>query len=122
MELDGLYVPAHAHWYPAFLSESLNFPAGKHDDQVDALGFIGQLLDRMKAVPHSDYEIRFMNNSTTDQSWHLAGPKRLDWNAQILGGAPNSAGYGLAAQIPRAFYITWPGREHDAPIDRRAML
>jgi predicted phage terminase large subunit-like protein len=41
MELDGLYVPTQAHWYPAFLSELLNFPAGKHDDQVDALGLIG---------------------------------------------------------------------------------
>lgn len=40
MELDGLYVPAQAHWYPAFLSELMNFPAGKHDEQVDALGLI----------------------------------------------------------------------------------
>jgi hypothetical protein len=47
MELDGLYVPTQAQWYPAFLSELLNLPAGKHDDQVDALGLIGQLLDRM---------------------------------------------------------------------------
>jgi phage terminase large subunit-like protein len=45
MELDGPDVPTH--WYPAFLSELLNFPAGKHDDQVDALGLIGQILDRM---------------------------------------------------------------------------
>ena len=28
-------------------AELLTFPAGKHDDQVDALGLIGQLLDRM---------------------------------------------------------------------------
>ena len=33
-------------WYPAFLSELL-FPAGKHDDHVDALGLVGQVLDRM---------------------------------------------------------------------------
>ena len=36
-----------AEWYPAFRSELLSFPAGKHDDQVDALGLIGQLLDKM---------------------------------------------------------------------------
>jgi hypothetical protein len=30
-----------------FVTELLSFPAGKHDDQVDALGLIGQLLDRM---------------------------------------------------------------------------
>jgi hypothetical protein len=28
-------------------SELLSFPAGKYDDQVDALGLIGQLLDQM---------------------------------------------------------------------------
>jgi hypothetical protein len=35
--------------YPALRSELLIFPAGKHDDQVDALGLIGQVLDRMTA-------------------------------------------------------------------------
>jgi predicted phage terminase large subunit-like protein len=45
MALDGLYVPHTAGWYPDFRSELLSFPAGKHDDQVDAMGLIGQLLD-----------------------------------------------------------------------------
>jgi predicted phage terminase large subunit-like protein len=45
MALDGLYVPHTASWYPDLRSELLSFPAGKHDDQVDALGLIGQLLD-----------------------------------------------------------------------------
>jgi predicted phage terminase large subunit-like protein len=48
MALNGLYVPTLAPWYPAFRSELLTFPAGKHDDQVDALGPIGQLLDTMR--------------------------------------------------------------------------
>ena len=47
MALEGLYVPTKANWYPAFRSELLSFPAGKHDDQVDALGLVGQLLDQM---------------------------------------------------------------------------
>jgi hypothetical protein len=47
MALEGLYVPVQAPWYPAFRAELLSFPAGKHDDQVDALGLIGQLLDLM---------------------------------------------------------------------------
>ena len=29
------------------LTELLSFPAGKHDDQVDALGLVGQLLDKI---------------------------------------------------------------------------
>ncbi len=47
MALEGLYVPVHAGWCSAFRSELLSFPAGKHDDQVDALGLVGQLLDKM---------------------------------------------------------------------------
>jgi predicted phage terminase large subunit-like protein len=49
MALEGLYVPIKAPWYPAFRSELLSFPAGKYDDQVDALGLVGQLLDRMQS-------------------------------------------------------------------------
>lgn len=47
MALEGLYVPVNAPWYPEFRAELLSFPAGKHDDQVDALGLVGQLLDVM---------------------------------------------------------------------------
>lgn len=49
MALEGLYVPISASWYPNLRSELLSFPAGKHDDQVDALGLVGQLLDKMTA-------------------------------------------------------------------------
>lgn len=53
MAQEGLYVPTKADWYPALRSELLAFPAGKHDDQVDALGLVGQLLNKMSlgAVP-----------------------------------------------------------------------
>ena len=47
MALEGLYVPVNASWYSEFRSELLGFPAGKHDEQVDALGLVGQLLDKM---------------------------------------------------------------------------
>jgi predicted phage terminase large subunit-like protein len=47
MALEGLYIPRSTPWYPELKSELLSFPAGKHDDQVDALGLIGQLLDQM---------------------------------------------------------------------------
>ena len=49
MAVDGLYVPESAPWYPDFRAELLSFPAGRHDDQVDALGLVGQLLERMVA-------------------------------------------------------------------------
>lgn len=47
ISMTGLYVPANAPWRSEFESELLRFPAGVHDDQVDALGLIGQMLDTM---------------------------------------------------------------------------
>jgi predicted phage terminase large subunit-like protein len=52
MAQEGLYVPEKAEWYPALRSELLSFPAGKHDDQVDALGLVGQLLNKMSLGQH----------------------------------------------------------------------
>jgi hypothetical protein len=36
-------------WFADLQAELLSFPAGKHDDQVDALGLVGQLLGRISA-------------------------------------------------------------------------
>ncbi len=49
MALDGLRVRPDAPWIADLEAELLSFPAGKHDDQVDALGLVGQLLDQMAA-------------------------------------------------------------------------
>jgi predicted phage terminase large subunit-like protein len=47
----GLRISADAPWRDAFETELLCFPAGVHDDQVDACGLIGQLLDQMLDGP-----------------------------------------------------------------------
>jgi predicted phage terminase large subunit-like protein len=44
MSMRGLHVPTSEPWYPEFRAELLSFPAGKHDDQVDALGLVGQII------------------------------------------------------------------------------
>jgi predicted phage terminase large subunit-like protein len=49
MAMDGLYVPTKGSWYAPFQQELLTFPVGKHDDQVDALGLIGQMLRRCRS-------------------------------------------------------------------------
>lgn len=49
MAMRKLRVPRGAPWVPDLISELMHFPAGKHDDQVDMLGLIGQLLDVMVA-------------------------------------------------------------------------
>jgi predicted phage terminase large subunit-like protein len=47
MALNSLYVLRGSPWLEALRAEMLTFPAGKHDDQIDALGLVGQLLDKM---------------------------------------------------------------------------
>jgi hypothetical protein len=64
---------------PAFRSELLSFPAGKNDDQVDARGLIGQVLDCMtagNALQKPPEKMRYMNEMTMDEVWELARPTR----------------------------------------------
>ena len=69
--LSGLYLPANAPWLDTFLHEVLNFPAGKNDDIVDALGLVGQLLDRVtsgKKLPDkTPKRLRGMADVTLDR-------------------------------------------------------
>src|ERR1044072_1603353 len=74
MALEGLYVPSNAPWLAEFKREMLSFPAGKHDDQVDALGLIGQLLDQM--VPGQ--KAREPVKPKVDSSYHLS-----DWTRGV---------------------------------------
>jgi predicted phage terminase large subunit-like protein len=77
MALDGLYVPHTAAWFADLRSELLSFPAGKHDDQVDALGLVGQLIDKMMAgenpaKPEPDKNpsgYRTYESETRDNDW-----------------------------------------------------
>ena len=41
--------PANAPWVEKLIAEMLTFPAGANDDQVDALGVLGRMLDQMVA-------------------------------------------------------------------------
>lgn len=77
MALNGLYVPIAAPWYADFRSELLSFPAGKHDDQVDALGLIGQLLDLMfsREKPKAQQPMRGADKMTFDEALKLAAPR-----------------------------------------------
>jgi len=78
MALDGLYVPINAPWYEQFRAELLTFPTGRHDDQVDALGLIGQLLDTM-FEPRAEEKPKepepldwFEERESDDVDWKLA--------------------------------------------------
>ena len=74
MALLGLYVPEGAPWFSALLGELLSFDAGRNDDQVDALGLVGQLLDQMERGGERVLQ------QTADDTWTPhgeAGPPRL---------------------------------------------
>jgi predicted phage terminase large subunit-like protein len=47
MAMGKVYFPISQPWFHELKRELLNFPAGKTDDQVDALGLLGQVLDKM---------------------------------------------------------------------------
>lgn len=49
-----VYLPSKAPWLAEFTSELLVFPAGKHDDMVDAFGLIGRMLDELIAAKRPD--------------------------------------------------------------------
>jgi len=44
MSMGKVYFPRNASWTADLVSELLRFPAGKNDDQVDALSLIGRML------------------------------------------------------------------------------
>ncbi|MCF2523915.1 phage terminase large subunit [Bradyrhizobium sp. G127] len=81
MAMKGLYVPMTANWYPDFKAELMSFPAGRHDDAVDALGLIGQLLDQMvsgsalkpeKKTYRDRWDEVFSEDENANLSWKAA--------------------------------------------------
>jgi predicted phage terminase large subunit-like protein len=51
-----VYLPANAPWVAAFMAELLSFPAGVYDDQVDMVGLLGRLIDKMvgASIPQAE--------------------------------------------------------------------
>jgi Phage-related terminase len=51
MRAGGVRFDKSADWYPALEQEMLRFPRDRHDDQVDALSWIGLMLDLFEEAP-----------------------------------------------------------------------
>lgn len=51
VEQHQVYFPKHAPWLADALSEILRFDAAKHDDDVDALAWLGKMIDLFSPVP-----------------------------------------------------------------------
>lgn len=79
--MEGLHVPVDAPWRSDFIDELVRFGATAiHDDQVDALGLIGQMLDvinpakRLTEKPtESDrWDKAFSREEDTAENWKTA--------------------------------------------------
>lgn len=51
MRAGGVKFDKGADWYQDLEDEALNFPRGRHDDQVDALSYLGLLIDKIIEAP-----------------------------------------------------------------------
>ena len=79
-----VYLPHNASWVADLLAEMTAFPAGKHDDMIDALGLVGRLMDTMvggraPAQPKQEkskwrlaFDKRHRAGLTQGQSWKTA--------------------------------------------------
>ena len=76
LTLKRMHVPTSC-WHSAFRSALLTFPAGKHDDQVDALGLLGQLLDQM--VPGQKPRVPVKPKPDSGYRPVSLGQRPLDW-------------------------------------------
>lgn len=47
MRASAVKFDKNAEWYPVLEHEVLQFPRGKHDDQVDGLSYLGLIIDKM---------------------------------------------------------------------------
>jgi predicted phage terminase large subunit-like protein len=70
MELGGLYVRADAPWVADLKAELLAFPDGRHDDIVDALGLVGQIMDRWSPAVRPKVE----GKPFSDPAWGIKDP------------------------------------------------
>jgi len=68
--MNGLYILNDAPFKADLISEMMSFPVGVNDDQVDALGLIGQLIDRMQKGKKDDLP----DNSNKIPKGHLQLP------------------------------------------------
>lgn len=74
--LGGLFIPDDLPGVAALVAEMAVFPVGAHDDQVDALGLVGQLLDRMM-IGRDTPDARAVTDRRRAQNPNAA-PKTLD--------------------------------------------
>lgn len=69
----GVKFNKEAYWYMELEDEMVRFPRGKHDDQVDALAWIGLVLDQVQVAntEDEDEEEEYMRTLWEDGSLYI---------------------------------------------------
>jgi len=73
MRAGGLRFNKEAEWYSELEQEMLQFPRSRHDDQVDALAWLGLIIDTMNTAPtlkelaEEDYEMQYQESGMYEQ-------------------------------------------------------
>ncbi len=70
MKAGGVYFPKEEPWYEDLHEEMKRFDRGQHDDYVDCMSSLGQLLDRMLPVPTKD---ELEEEAYWDEFYHTGG-------------------------------------------------
>jgi predicted phage terminase large subunit-like protein len=81
MRMGAVKFDKHADWYFDLEDEMSIFPRGKHDDQVDALSYVGLILDKM---------ISGRSQKELDQEEYEEEVEKSDWQEQ---GRSQTTGY-----------------------------
>lgn len=73
MRAHGVKFAVEEDWFPSFENECLQFPRGKHDDQVDAFAYLGLMLDVLIEAPtqaeeeEDEYELELEESGMNNQ-------------------------------------------------------
>jgi len=68
MRYGGIRFDKERHWYQALEDEMVRFPRDRHDDQVDALSWVGLVLDKVIDAPTPEEEAEEeYNNMINDE-------------------------------------------------------
>jgi len=77
MRAGGIRFDKDRTWYPTLEDEMARFPRDRHDDQVDALAWIGLVLDKIIEAPSAQDEAEEEYQDMLSQSFEMQGRSRF---------------------------------------------
>lgn len=73
MRYGGIRFDKEKHWYQTLEDEMVRFPRDRHDDQVDALSWVGLVLDKVIDAPSPEEEAEEEYNKMINEEQYFSG-------------------------------------------------